>query len=152
MVWTPFKKFSFEAGVCSGPNKVPFSNGSPIRTCLYTSASWSRKVWYMLSWRICNRRIKIIRKTEYKPQYIQNILKKKRTSLRHVVHRCPAVPTAANNTERTASWISASSITIMALFPLSSRRHLPNLALTCCWTIRPACIGKPVLHILNRSA
>jgi hypothetical protein len=69
IVWMPFKKFSFEAGVCSGPSKVPFSNGSPIRTCLYTSTSWSRKVWYMFSWRICNKMGKTIKQIENEPLY-----------------------------------------------------------------------------------
>lgn len=61
------------------------------------------------------------------------------TSLRHVVQRCPAVPTAANTTERTASWISASSITMIALFPLNSSKHFPYLSFTVCWTIKPTC-------------
>lgn len=46
----PFSKFFLDSGVCNGPSKVPFSNGSPILTCLYTSTSWSSTVWYMLSW------------------------------------------------------------------------------------------------------
>lgn len=46
----PFSKFFLDSGVCNGPSKVPFSNGPPILTCLYTSTSWSSTVWYMLSW------------------------------------------------------------------------------------------------------
>lgn len=52
------------------------------------------------------------------------------TNRRQVVQRWPAVPTAANNTERTASVKLASSITMIALFPLSSSNVLPCLAFT----------------------
>lgn len=62
------------------------------------------------------------------------------TNLRHVVQRWPAVPTAANKIERTARLMSASSITTMALFPLNSSKHLPNLLLTVCCTIKPTYI------------
>lgn len=61
------------------------------------------------------------------------------TRRRHVVHRWPAVPTAANKTDRTARERSASSITIIALFPLSSSNVLPCLACTILCTSFPTC-------------
>ena len=71
--------------------------------------------------------------------YIYNRKKKNLyiTNRRQLVQRCPAVPTDANNTDGTTNDKSASSITIIALFPLSSSRHLPNLSLTTLCTIWP---------------
>ena len=69
------------------------------------------------------------------------------TNRRQLVQRCPAVPTDANNTDGTTNDKSASSITIIALFPLSSSRHLPNLSLTILCTIWPTWktkIGRPI--------
>ena len=66
-----------------------------------------------------------------------SIVQKYITSLRHVVQRWPAVPTAANKIERAARSMSASSMTIIALFPLNSSKHLPNLSFTVFWTIDP---------------
>ena len=56
---------------------------------------------------------------------------------RQLMHLCPAVPTAAKKTDHTTIVKSASSIIIRALFPLSSSKHFPNLALTRFWTICP---------------
>lgn len=141
MISIPFSKFFLESDVCNGPSKVPFSRGFPIFTCLYTSTNWSSTFWYILSWSSCKTRIQTsrIRCFHFDQQsnkFMGNI-KMNTTSLRHVVHRWPAVPTAANRTERTASWISASSMTTIALFPLNSSKHFPYLSFTVCWTIRP---------------
>lgn len=142
MISIPFSKFFLESDVCNGPSKVPFSRGSPIFTCLYTSTNWSSTVWYILSWSSYKRGksklpgLDVFTLINRVNKFLGNI-ERYSTSLRHVVHRCPAVPTAANRTDRTASWISASSMTIIALFPLNSSKHLPYLSFTVCWTIRP---------------
>ena len=57
-------------------------------------------------------------------------------SLRSDVQRWPVVPAAANNAPRTASSISASSITTMALLPPSSSSDLPSR----CATFVPTCL------------
>ena len=46
------------------------------------------------------------------------------------VHRCPAVPTAPNTAPGTTILRSALGVMIMALFPPSSNKDLPNLAPT----------------------
>lgn len=143
MVSIPFSKFFLDSEVCNGPSKVPFSNGSPTLTCLYTLSSWSITLSYMLSWRSFKtqaRKSSISKFFTSITMWLQiKYYTHQHTSLRHVVHRWPAVPTAANKMERTANWISASSITIIALFPLSSSKHLPNLWFTVCCTIKPTC-------------
>jgi len=54
-----------------------------------------------------------------------------------VVQRWPAVPTAPNSTPRAARSMSASGITMMALFPPSSRSVRPSLLPTTSPTRRP---------------
>ena len=55
-----------------------------------------------------------------------------RNSRRFEVHRCPAVPTAAKSTARSVRSRSASSMTMMPLFPPSSRRLRPIRLATVC--------------------
>ena len=59
------------------------------------------------------------------------------SSLRVVVHRCPAVPTAPKVTARTARSTSASSMTMTALLPPSSSRLRPRRWATLTPTSRP---------------
>src|SRR5262249_8170796 len=60
-----------------------------------------------------------------------------RNNRRIVVQRCPAVPTAPNNTARTTNSGSASSITITPLLPPSSSSDRPSRSETDFATIRP---------------
>src|SRR5690606_38618543 len=57
-----------------------------------------------------------------------------------VVHRCPAVPAAANTIPRRASDRSAEGATMAALLPPSSRIARPNRAATTGATLRPIAV------------
>ena len=58
-------------------------------------------------------------------------------SLRVEVQRWPAVPTAPNTAPITVILRSESGVTIIALFPPSSKRDFPNRAPTVCATCFP---------------
>ena len=62
------------------------------------------------------------------------------------VHRCPAVPTAPNTAPITVILMSASGVTIMALFPPNSNNDFPNRPATVCATIFPMRV-EPVAEI-----
>ena len=68
---------------------------------------------------------------------------------RVLVQRWPAVPSAPNKIARTASSRSASSATMMALLPPSSRMLRPNRRATVSATRRPASV-EPVKLISGR--
>ena len=53
------------------------------------------------------------------------------------VQRCPAVPTAPKTAPITVILMSASGVTMMALFPPNSNNDLPNLPATDCATNLP---------------
>ena len=53
------------------------------------------------------------------------------------VHLCPAVPTAPNTAPGTTILRSADGVMIIALFPPSSKRDVPNLAPTAALTDLP---------------
>ena len=67
-------------------------------------------------------------------------------NLRVEVQRWPAVPTAPKTAPITVIFMSASGVTIMALFPPSSRSDFPNRAATAWATIFPMRID-PVAEI-----
>mmetsp|Transcript_64943 Transcript_64943/g.153506 ORF Transcript_64943/g.153506 Transcript_64943/m.153506 type:complete len:376 (-) Transcript_64943:218-1345(-) len=110
---TPPLYASTASGLWRGPRRVLESSGSPIGTVRY-AATRSLTNW------------------SYTPSCTYR--------RRSVVHRCPAVPTAANNTVRFAMSRSASSRTTMALFPPSSKMERPKRAATVAATLPPTCV------------
>lgn len=68
------------------------------------------------------------------------------TNRRQVVQRCPAVPTEANRTDRTANCKSASSMTMIALFPPSSSKLRPKRS----WTCKATCLPTVVEPVKER--
>ena len=62
------------------------------------------------------------------------------------VQRCPAVPTAPKTAPITVIFISACGLTMIALFPPSSKSDLPNLLATVSATILPIRV-EPVAEI-----
>ncbi|MNE61174.1 hypothetical protein D3C80_1563670 [compost metagenome] len=67
-------------------------------------------------------------------------------NLRVEVQRCPAVPTAPKTAPITVILISASGVTIIALFPPNSNNDFPSLPATVCATIFPIRV-EPVAEI-----
>ncbi len=65
-----------------------------------------------------------------------------------LVQRCPDVPTAPNRMARVAISRSASSATMIALFPPSSRMVRPNRFETASATLRPTPV-EPVNEIIG---